>query len=241
MVGLVNFRCCMSNRVSGIAEPLNDNGTMRADVFYNTLNASYINIALRAAHAADPNAKLYINDYNLEYTGRSNEFPFALSVMTTDIFLAGPKIDAMVQLVKDLLAAGAPIHGIGFEGHLILGEVSPSELQTNMERITALGLEVAVTELDDRIELPATDADLEQQKTDYMSVVQTCMAVCGCVGVTVWDYTDRVRSAAPSYSTIQIDYSHHRFLGFQPSSPAMVRLARGTWYVIPFEYFHAIC
>jgi len=165
-----------------INEPLNDNGTMRADVFYNTLNTAYINIALRTAHAADPNAKLYINDYNLEYTG--------------------PKIDAMVQLVKDLLAAGAPIHGIGFQGHLILGGISASELQCNMERITALGLEVAVTELDDRIELPATDADLEQQKADYMSVVQTCMAVSRCVGITVWDYTDRytwIPSVFPGY------------------------------------------
>lgn len=43
---------------------------MRADVFYNTLNTSYINIALQTAHAADPNAKLYINEYNLEYTGK---------------------------------------------------------------------------------------------------------------------------------------------------------------------------
>lgn len=130
----------------------------------------------------------------------SNNFLIVIVVMTTNVFLAGPKIDAMVQLVEDLLAAGTPIHGIGFESHFILGEVSPSELQTNMERITALGLEVAVTELDDRMELPATDADLEQQKTDYMSIVQTCMAVSGCVGVTVWDYTDKVRSAAPSYS-----------------------------------------
>ncbi|KAF8554599.1 glycoside hydrolase family 10 protein [Imleria badia] len=165
-----------------INEPLNDNGTMRADVFYNTLNTSYISIALQTAHIADPNAKLYINDYNLEYIGA--------------------KIDAMVQLVEDLLAADTPIHGIGFESHFILGEVSPSELQTNMERITALGLEVAVTELDDRIVLPATDADLEQQKADYMSVVQTCMAVSGCVGVTVWDYTDKhswIPSAFPGY------------------------------------------
>ncbi|KAG6374384.1 glycoside hydrolase superfamily [Boletus reticuloceps] len=106
-----------------INEPLYDNGTMRANVFYKTLDTSYISIALRAAHAADPKAKLYINDYNLESTG--------------------PKIDAMVHLVKNLLAAGVPIHGIGFQGHFILGEVSPSQLQTNMERITALGLEVA--------------------------------------------------------------------------------------------------
>ncbi|KAF8126888.1 glycoside hydrolase family 10 protein [Boletus edulis] len=165
-----------------INEPFNDDGTMRADVFYSTLNTSYISIALRTARAADPKAKLYINDYNLEYTG--------------------PKIDAMVRLVEDLLAAGVPIHGIGFQGHFILGEVSPSQLQTNMERFTALGLEVALTELDVRIELPVTDADLEQQKADYMSVVQTCRAVSGCVGVTVWDYTDKyswISSTFPGY------------------------------------------
>jgi len=161
----------------------------------------------------------------------SNDFPFAFSVMPTDVFPTGPKIDAMVQLVEDLLAAGVPIHGIGFQGHLTLGEVSPSELQANMERITALGLEVAMTELDDRMKLPAINADLEQQKVDYMSVVQTCMAVSGCVGITVWDYTDKVCSATPSNFTAQVNHTHRSTLGFHPSSPAMVRLARGTRYV----------
>lgn len=51
------------------AEPFNDNGTYREDVFYNTLNTSYIPLALKAARSADPNAKLYINEYNIEYTG----------------------------------------------------------------------------------------------------------------------------------------------------------------------------
>ena len=192
-VSLMDFDCCTSDRASTIAEPLNDNGTIRANLFYNTLNTSYINIALRTAHAADPCAKLYINDYNLERAGKLALCGFRDN---NEVFTSGPKIDAMVQLVEDLLAAGAPIHGIGFESHLILGEVYPSELRTNMERITALGLEVAITELDDRMELPATAANLEQQKADYMSVVQACVAVSGCVGVTVWDYTDKVRSAA---------------------------------------------
>ncbi|KAH7913541.1 glycoside hydrolase family 10 protein [Hygrophoropsis aurantiaca] len=165
-----------------INEPFNDNGTFRTDVFYNTLNSSYISIALNAAHAADPDAMLYINEYNLEYSG--------------------PKIDAMVQLVKDLKAEGAPIDGIGIESHFILGEVSATELQANMEALTALGVDVAITELDDRIELPATDADLEQQKTDYQTIVGVCMAVSGCVGVTVWDYTDEyswIPSSFPGY------------------------------------------
>lgn len=65
-----------------------------------------------------------------------------------------------------------------------------------------------------------------------MSVVQTCMAVSGYVGVTVWDYTDELRSAAPSYLTVQIDHSHHSALGFRPPSPAMVRVARWTGYTV---------
>ena len=97
----------------------------------------------------------------------------------------------MMNLVKQLKADGVPIDGIGFESHFILGEV-PTTLQANMEAFTALGIEIAVTELDVRITLPATDADLQQQKQDYQTVVSACNAVPGCVGVTIWDYTDKV-------------------------------------------------
>ena len=52
-------------------EPLNDDGTFREDIFSETLNTTYIPIALRAARKADPHAKLYINDYNIEGIGAS--------------------------------------------------------------------------------------------------------------------------------------------------------------------------
>lgn len=53
----------------------------------------------------------------------------------------------MVNLVKSLKAAGTPIDGVGIQAHLIVGEV-PSTLQANIEQFTALGVEVAITELD---------------------------------------------------------------------------------------------
>ncbi|PBL03603.1 endo-beta-1,4-glucanase [Armillaria gallica] len=153
-----------------INEPFNDDGTFRSDVFFNTLGQSYIGIALKAARAADPKAKLYINDFNIEGTGA--------------------KSTAMVNLVKSLKAQGIPIDGIGIQAHLIVGEV-PSTLKANFEQFTALGVEIAVTELDVRMTLPETPALLAQQKVDFQTVISTCKAVTGCIGVTIWDFTDK--------------------------------------------------
>ncbi|TBU33420.1 endo-1,4-beta-xylanase C precursor [Dichomitus squalens] len=162
-----------------INEPFNDDGTWRQDIFYNTLNTTYVPIALKAARAADPNAKLYINDYNIENTGA--------------------KATAMLNLVKELIADGVPIDGVGFQCHFIVGEVSTS-LQTVMEQFTALGLEVAITELDIRMTLPETEALLAQQQKDYQSVVQACMNVEGCVGITIWDWTDKYSWVPSTFS-----------------------------------------
>lgn len=153
-----------------MVEPLNDDGTFRSDVFFNTLGSSYIGIALRAARAADPNAKLYINDFNIEGPGA--------------------KATAMINLVKSLQSQGVPIDGIGFQSHLIVGEV-PAGFQQNLEAFTALGIDVAITELDIRMTLPSTPALLAQQKADYTTVIKACLAVSRCVGVTIWDWTDK--------------------------------------------------
>ena len=40
--------------------------------------------------------------------------------------------------------------------------------------------------------LPVTDALLDQQKKDYQTVIAACKAVPKCIGMTVWDYTDKV-------------------------------------------------
>ncbi|KAJ3565213.1 hypothetical protein NP233_g7781 [Leucocoprinus birnbaumii] len=151
-------------------EVFNDDGTWRTSVFYNTIGPSFVPLAFQAARAADPNAKLYINDYNIEGSGA--------------------KSTAMYNLVKSLKAQGVPIDGIGIQGHLIVGSV-PSTIQANIEQFTSLGVEVAITELDIRMTLPATDALLAQQKKDYQTVISACNAVEKCIGVTIWDYTDK--------------------------------------------------
>ena len=148
--------------------------------------------ALHAARRADPHAKLYINDFNIEGTGKS---PLHRARHRTTLTLAchpqtGAKSTAMKNLVKQLKADGIPIDGVGFQCHFIVGEV-PGTFQQVLEQFTALGVEVAITELDIRMTLPATAALLAQQKTDFQNVVAACNAVSSCVGVTVWDWTDK--------------------------------------------------
>ncbi|KAH9894868.1 endo-beta-1,4-glucanase [Cubamyces lactineus] len=153
-----------------VNEPLNDDGSFRSDVFFNTLGENYIPIALRTAKAADPNAKVYINDFNIEGLGA--------------------KATAMKNLVRTLKSQGVPIDGIGLQSHFIVGEV-PTTLVQNMQEFVELGVEVAITELDIRMTLPETAALLEQQKQDYQTVISACQAVQGCIGITLWDFTDK--------------------------------------------------
>ncbi|GAA4628163.1 endo-1,4-beta-xylanase [Actinoallomurus vinaceus] len=152
-----------------VNEPFNEDGSLRADVFYNAMGSGYIADALRTAHAADPNAKLYLNDYNIEGENA--------------------KSNGMYNLAQSLLAQGVPLDGIGLESHFIVGQV-PSSTLANMQRFAALGLDVAVTELDDRIQLPASGSALAQQATDYSTVVKDCLTVSRCVGVSQWGVDD---------------------------------------------------
>ncbi|MBO1416325.1 endo-1,4-beta-xylanase [Streptomyces sp. FH025] len=152
-----------------INEPFNGDGSFVPDVFYRAMGVGYFADALRTAHAADPGAKLYINDYGIEGVNA--------------------KSDALYSLAKSLLAQGVPLGGIGFESHFILGQV-PADMRANMQRFADLGLDVAVTELDDRIQLPASGSALQQQATDYAAVVRDCLAVSRCVGVSQWGVDD---------------------------------------------------
>lgn len=153
-----------------VNEPFNEDGTLKQDVFEQAFGGSgYIADALRTAHAADPTAKLYLNDFNIEGENA--------------------KSNAMFNLVQSLKAQGVPIDGVGFESHFILGQV-PADMEANMARFAALGVDVAVTELDDRITLPATAANLQTQANEFAEVVKDCLGVSRCVGVTQWGIGD---------------------------------------------------
>ncbi|KAH8879549.1 glycoside hydrolase family 10 protein, partial [Thozetella sp. PMI_491] len=156
-----------------VNEALNENGTFRNSVFFNVLGSDYIPIAFKAAAAADPSAKLYYNDFNLE-TGKA-------------------KADAAVKIVQLLQGQNVRIDGVGLQAHMKVGSTpSVSSLMTTLNRFVSMGLEVAYSELDiAHTKLPADTAALQQQARDYVTMVNSCLGVSKCVGITVWQFTDK--------------------------------------------------
>lgn len=113
--------------------------------------------AFEFAHAADPDAKLFINDNNA-YDG-------------SEIVYAGwnkKQSDILYDHVKKWKDAGVPVHGIGMQLHL--DEEFPPDytmIENDIIRYGALGLEVHFTEIDVRIKEPVTEEKLQNQAVIY--------------------------------------------------------------------------
>jgi len=154
-----------------VNEAIDDDGQWRDTIFYRAFGKRYVEMALRWARKADPHAKLFLNDYNIEGLNA--------------------KSDAYFALAKDLRRRGVPLDGIGIQGHLSLVYDFPGGVEENLRRFARLGLEPAFTEVDVRIPLPVSDDELAEQADWFGGLYDACRAVPPCKTFTVWGFTDR--------------------------------------------------
>ncbi|MFD7864300.1 endo-1,4-beta-xylanase [Streptomyces sp. NPDC059783] len=154
-----------------VNEAFNDDGTLRDSIWLRTLGPGYIADAFRWAHRADPRAKLYINDYNIEGVNA--------------------KSTALYDLVTELRAQGVPVDGVGIQGHLSVQYNAPHDIAANMKRFDDLGLETAITEADVRVPMPVDSTDQEAQAEGYDVLLRGCLLTRHCTDFTVWGFTDR--------------------------------------------------
>ena len=110
-----------------VNEALAENGSLRRSFWLEIIGEEYLEIAFRAAHAADPEAELYYNDYNMAQPAKA----------------AGA-----VRMLKELLDKGVPVHGVGLQGHWSLDYPRLDNLRKSIEAYRDLGLKVMITELD---------------------------------------------------------------------------------------------
>lgn len=110
-----------------VNEALNDDGTLRETHWYNIIGKDYLVKAFQYAHEADPDAELLYNDYSLENPA---------------------KREGAVRLIQYLQENGAPVTGIGTQGHWHIPSPSLEEIEKTITDFAALGIDVMVTELD---------------------------------------------------------------------------------------------
>ena len=100
---------------------------LRPSMWYQVCGEDYIAKAFEYAHAADPNAILFYNDYNE---------------------INAVKREKIYKLVKSLKDSGVPIGGVGLQGHWSIDEPSREQLDSTLKKISDLGLKLQITELD---------------------------------------------------------------------------------------------
>ncbi len=144
---------------------------LRTSVWQLAIGEDYIEKAFEYAHAADPDAHLYLNDYGVEFMGE-------------------PKSEAFYNLAKSLVEKGVPLYGVGLQCHLTVGELNADKLVANIRRYEQLGLKCIVTELDIAQDNPASADAAKRQAEEYCEVVNAALAEPNCPTVMIWGLTD---------------------------------------------------
>jgi GH35 family endo-1,4-beta-xylanase len=127
------------------------------------------------ARAADPNVKLFYNDYSIEQYGTS-------------------KNNFMRAMVKAMKSYNTPINGVGFQSHFALdnngmGDEFINQIGQSIDDLGAAGFEVVLTELDIRRcnASPGTDA---QQRSAYDRIIKMALGKTNCNSVLIWGLSD---------------------------------------------------
>ncbi|GGA90636.1 endo-1,4-beta-xylanase [Puia dinghuensis] len=168
-----------------VNEAVADDSTslIRNSPWYAICGEDFIAKAFEYAHAADPDALLFYNDYNTERP---------------------EKRERVYKLLQHLVASGVPINGVGLQGHWSIFEPTASELRTAIDRFAAIGLKVQITELDisvypwEKNRRPRRPDEhdeftplLQQQQADQYKMIFSIFRHSPIGGITFWNITDR--------------------------------------------------
>ncbi len=155
----------------------------------------------KIAHEADPNVKLFINDYEILACGN---------------MLSTPHQEHYYKTIKYLIDQGAPISGIGMQGHFSSNITSPENLLKILDRYAALGLRIKVTELD-------INLDDQELRADYMRDFHIALFSHPAVdGILQWGFWEGAHWI-PNAALFSKDWS------IRPHGQAFVDLVHGQW------------
>lgn len=179
------------------------------------------------AKAADPDAVLYINDYNIIDFWQEDDEDVA-------------KYKALVDAIRD---AGGQVDGIGLQAH-IGRMLSKEQVTRRLDLLSAPmaatanhpaglpGLEIEITELDINTEFwtSATPAD---QAEVTANILDAAFAHPAVVGITMWGMRD---STHWRDNAILFDDTDPENWEVKPSGQAWLDRVKGTWWTSEMGY-----
>ncbi|WP_461206681.1 endo-1,4-beta-xylanase [Clostridium sp. DL1XJH146] len=149
-----------------------ENNHYRETMWYKVIGPEYIEYAIKWAHEADPDAKLFINDYLVEE--------------------GGPKADAYYNLIKELLDKDVPIDGAGFQFHIDMEQpLDMTSVYTNLQRFIDLGIDIDFTEIDVRMAGTPDEKMLANQGKIYRDLMEMAIHFDAITSYTLWGFTDK--------------------------------------------------
>lgn len=196
-----------------VNEAFNDDGTLRNSIWLQKLGTDYIARAFQYAHAADPSALLFYNDYGHEYSTA--------------------KLTAIKNLANSLVAAGVPIHGLGLQLH-VNKNTSNNNMSNAIDMMLSTGLKVHIAEFDVAVnpennQSLTYDATIASQlfgKYKFISRYAKKIAAGQFHGITTWNVTDADSWIPSNYSRpdfpLPFSSSYQRKTAYQGIKDAII-------------------
>jgi len=148
--------------------------TLRHSVWYDVIGEDYIDSAFVWAHRADPDCKLYINDYGVEQWNKN-------------------KAKAYYNLVKKLKKTrGLPIDGVGLQSHYESGSMDSAQVAETVYNYKNMGVEMRFTECDFMLKNQNfyTDDALKRQAKEYRALANISRFRPYVKGMIIWGTDD---------------------------------------------------
>ena len=216
-----------------VNEAFDADGSRRGCVWQRVIGDDWVEQAFVAARAADPTAKLYLNEFGAD--------------------TPNARFAATEALARDFKARGVPLDGIGLQYHVYGREPFQYLTEEALRRIGALGLTAHVSELDVTTSPIAgtTEEKLAKQGQAFQTIASACRAVPACTRVTTWGAADSWSWRGPAEMATALDAGYGEKpawagltqelrpaafpVGSPPSAPGAMRTGvkhdRGTYLV----------
>ncbi len=153
----------------------------------------------KIARATDPRAKLLINEYSMLNSARSPD-----------------RIALYLGIIQRLRAAGAPIDGLGVQGHVGRQVRNPEDVLADLDLLATAGIDIQVTEFD----INTPDEELQADYTrDFLIAFYSHPQT---TGLTKWGFWQK-KHWKPDAAMFRGDWSE------KPNARAWRDLVRGEW------------